>query len=63
MNKATEEVMGKLAEDVIGRDDTCIFTDSEAILIMARDQKVLQARKTMTMKRQQLIFGGTFLRF
>ena len=47
-NSAAEKVVGKSAKDVLGADDTALFTLEEAKVVMAGDRKVLEERKTIT---------------
>jgi PAS domain S-box-containing protein len=47
-NSAASQVVGKSAADVIGHDDTSIFSPDEAGAIMAGDRRVMDAGRVMT---------------
>ena len=47
-NPAAANITGKRAEEVIGHDDTFLFSAEEAAAIMAGDRRVLDAGRVMT---------------
>jgi len=47
-NQAAAGNVGKTAAEVIGKDDTSIFKPQDAALVMADDQRVMEANRVMT---------------
>lgn len=48
LNNAAEKALGENANDIIGKDDTYLSTNEEALEIMARDHQVFKDNKTIT---------------
>ena len=47
-NNAAETITGKIASDVLGKDDRYLFTENEALVIMEGDKKVIENKKIIT---------------
>jgi len=58
-NSAAANVVGKSAADVIGHDDTSIFSPAEAGAIMAGDRRVMDAGRVMTYEDYLTAADGT----
>lgn len=58
-NQAASGIVGKHADEVVGRDDTAIFPPEEARAVMEGDQGVLAAGVVMTYEEVVTDAGGT----
>jgi two-component system CheB/CheR fusion protein len=55
INSAGAEVCGKPILDILGRDDTQIFSPESAREIMERDRRIMESRETVTMDEAFLV--------
>ena len=62
-NTAAAEVVGKTASEVIGHDDTHLFSPEEAGAIMAGDRRVMDAGRVMTYEDYLTAADGTYRTF
>ena len=49
-NNAAETITGKVASDVLGKDDYYLFPENEAHVIMESDKKVIEKREIITLE-------------
>jgi len=47
-NNAAEIITGKIASDVLGKDDLYLFPENEALIVMDGDKKVIEKREILT---------------
>jgi len=52
VNGAAEQALNKSAAEVLGKDDTCLFSRHEAQQIMQQDQEVLKTKETQVHESQ-----------
>ncbi len=62
-NSAAANVVGKSAAEVIGHDDSALFSAEEAEAIMAGDRRVMEAGRVMTYKDYLTAADGTYRTF
>jgi len=62
-NEAAEGIVGKKAEEVLGKDDTFIFSETEALAIMEGDRKVIEGGLVKTYEEVVTDASGQTLTF
>jgi len=62
-NSAAAKVVGKSAAEVLGHDDTALFSAIEAEAIMAGDRRVMEAGEVMTYEDYLTAADGTYRTF
>lgn len=63
INKALADFVGMDARDILGHDDTFLFPEDEARIIMERDRKVMMAEKPSTCEEQATTADGMLRTF
>jgi phosphate/phosphite/phosphonate ABC transporter binding protein len=57
LNSATSRLTGRSAEEIIGKDDTSLFSEKEAQAIMAMDRSLMASPKTVTFEEEFVCKG------
>ena len=57
-NEAAEKISGKRAEEVLGRDDTCLFPPDEARHVMNEDLSVVTSGTTVSFEETLITSSG-----
>ena len=62
-NAAAEKIVGKSEKEVIGSDDSQLFSMEEAMAVMSADREIMSSEKSITLKERITECGRGIERF